>query len=202
MLKGNKRFDWTHTYYKGEKYEELGEKIFKYSLVELEESKIKPNFNTSRKLLDNIIGNLSDEGGIGYDNSLAKEYLDKVMSAKIMKNIYLPFIFGKQVMQQNVDAHDNDDYKGTAVYYKNVTETSYTTYVRDNFDLVRHFDNQIFSGLKSIIGTATNYVSEHGQNYNGYWGFTPGTGLIYSAFLWYSNFLSGMRRLLIQPIIA
>ena len=201
MFKGNKRFDWTHTYYKGNKYEELGEKIFKYSLIELEESKIKPNFNTSRKLLDNIIGNLSDEGGIGYDNSLAKEYLDKVMSVKIMKNIYLPFIFGKQAMQQNVDAVDNDDYQETAAYYKNVTETSYTTYVRDNFDLVRHFDNQIFARVRSIIGTATNYVSDHGQNLNGYWGFTPGTGLIYSAFLWYSNF-SGMRRLLIQPIIT
>ena len=202
VLKGNKRFDWTHIYYKGEKYEELREKIFKYSLVELEESKIKPNFNTSRKLLDNIIGNLSDDGGIGYDNSLAKEYLDKVMSVKIMKYIYLPFIFGKQAMKQNVDAVDNDDYQETAAYYKNVTETSYTTYVRDNFDLVRHFDNQIFAGVKSIIGTATNYVSEHGQNYNGFWGFTPGTGLIYSAFLWYSNQLAGMRRLLIQPIIT
>ena len=170
-------------------------------MIELEKSKIKPNFNTSRKLLDNIIGNLSDEGGIGYDNSLAKEYLDKVMSVKIMKNIYLPFIFGKQAMQQNVDAADNDDYQETAAYYKNVTETSYTTYVRDNFDLVRHFDNQIFAELRSIIGTATNYVSEHGQNFNGYWGFTPETGLIYSAFLWNSTFL-GMRRLLIQPIIT
>ena len=119
-----------------------------------------------------------------------------------MKYIYLPFIFGKQAMKQNVDAVDNDDYQETAAYYKNVTETSYTTYVRDNFDLVRHFDNQFFAGLKSIIGTATNYVSEHGQNYNGFWGFTPGTGLIYSALLWYSNQLGGMRRLLIQPIIT
>ena len=201
VLKGNKRFDWTHTYYKGEKYEELGEKIFKYSLVELEESKIKPNFNTSRKLLDNIIGNLSNEGGIGYDNSLAKEYLDKVMSVKIMKYIYLPFIFGKQAMKQNVDAADNDDYQETAAYYKNVTETSYTTYVRDNFYLVRHFDDQIFVGVRSIIGTATNYVTYNGQNLNGFWGFTPETGLIYSAYLWNSNH-SGMRRLLIQPIIT
>ena len=170
-------------------------------MVELEESKIKPNFNTSRKLLDNMIGDLSDEGEISYDSSLAKEYIDKVMSAKIMKHIYLPFIFGKQSMQQNVDASDYDDYQETAAYYKNVTETSYTTYVRDNIDLVRYFDNQIFAGIPSIIGTATNYISENGQNFNGFWGFIPATGLIYSAFLWSRN-LPGVRKLLIQPIIT
>ena len=169
-------------------------------MIEIEKSKIKPNFDTSQKLLDNIIGDLSNDYGIGYDNSIAKEYIDKVMSTKIMKNIYLPFIFGKPAMKQNEDAHDNEDYQGTATYYKNRTETSYTTYVKNNYDVVRHLDEQIFAEVKSIIGTATNYIAPNGENLNGYWGFIPETGLIYSAYLWYPT-VSNARRLLIQPII-
>ena len=201
VFKGNHRFDWTHTYYKGEKYEELGEKIFKYSLVELEESKIKPSFNTSQKLLDNIMGDLSNDYGIGYDNSIAKEYIDKVVSRKIMKSVYLPFIFGEQAFKQNEDATDNTDYNGLASYYKNVKETNYTIYVRDNYNAVRFFDDIVGYGeCNSIIGTATNYISSYGEKLNGFWGFVPETGFIYSAYFWYTNLINA-RRVLIQPII-
>ena len=200
-LKENENFKWTHTYYRGEKYEELGEKIFKYSLVELEESPIKPGSQTSKQLLDNIMGDLSDEGGIGYDNSIAKEYIDKVVSRKIMKSVYLPFIFGEQALKQNEDATDYTDYNGVASYYKNVKETNYTTYVRDNFNVVRFFDNIVGYGeCASIIGTATNYISPQGVKLNGFWGFIPKTGLIYSAYFWHTN-LTNARKILIQPII-
>ena len=170
-------------------------------MVELEESKIKPSFNTSQKLLDNIIGNLNNEGGIGYDNSLAKEYIDKVVSQKIMKSVYLPFIFGEQSFKQNEDASDYTDYNGLASYYKNVKETNYTTYVRDNYYVVRFFDNIVGYGeCASIIGTATNYISPQGEKLNGFWGFIPENGLLYSAYFWHTN-LSNARKILIQPII-
>ena len=147
------------------------------------------------------MGNVSNEGGIGYDNSLGKEYIDKVMSVKIMKNIYLPFIFGEQSFKQNEDAIDNTDYDGLASYYKNVKETNYTTYVRDNYVAVRFFDNIVGYGeCASIIGTATNYISPQGEKLNGFWGFIPENGLIYSAYFWHSNLINA-RKILIQPII-
>ena len=170
-------------------------------MVELEESKIKPGFNTSQKLLDNIMGDFSNDYGIGYDNSIAKEYIDKVVSRKIMKNVYLPFIFGGQAFKQNEDANDYMDYNGLASYYKNVKMTNYTTYVKTNYDAVRFFDNIVGYGeCASIIGTATNYISSQGDKLNGFWGFIPETGLIYSAYFWHSNLLNA-RKILIQPII-
>ena len=70
-LKENIRFNWSHTYYKGQKYENLGEKVFKYSLVELEDSPIESGSKTSTKILDLIFGSKSTSVLMYHDTHMA-----------------------------------------------------------------------------------------------------------------------------------
>ena len=212
----NSRFHWSHTYYKGEKYENLGEKIFKYSLVELENSPIEAGSKTTKSLLDIFIGHGNDGGvKISYEKSILKAYISKVMKKKLTVDTHLPYIDGKTVLIQFVDANDNTEYNSeTYEYYKKKSissRTQYSSFVYDNYETVRKIENYPMYKLryKPIIATATQY-SKFNNNvltvYSGIWGFWihnkyNSHGKLYSTYYWVADEPTNAARFDIQLII-
>ena len=211
----NSKFHWSHTFYKGDKYENLGEKIFKYSLVELEDSPIESGSKTTKSLLDIFIG-YGNYGGavISYDKSILKAYISKVMKKKLTVDTHLPYIYGKASLAQHLDADDNTEYNSeTYEYYKNKSinsRTQYSSFVYDNYETVRKIENypMYASKYEPIIATATQYAEfkNNGLIYwSGIWGFwinnTYNQGKIFSSSYWFANDPDRATRYDIQLII-
>ena len=212
----NSKFHWSHTYYRGEKYESLGEKIFKYSLVELEDSPIESGSKTTKSLLDIFIGHGNDGGAvISYDKSILKAYISKVMKKKLTVDTHLPYIDGKAVLTQFVDANDNTEYNSeTYEYYKKKSissRTQYSSFVYDNYETVRQIENYPMYKLryKPIIATATQYTGFKNnvlKSYSGIWGFwihnkDNSQGKLYSTYFWVNSDDTNAARYDIQLII-
>jgi len=209
-LKENDNFKWTHTYYRGEKYEELGEKIFKYSLVELEESPIEPGSQTSKQLLDITFGSKLDSSYIfPLSETHLEDYIKKVMRKKMnVYELYTPKILGKDGLKLNVDVFDNEDYQNTATYYDKKTLSQYSEFVLERKSEFRACSEKDYSHLaRGYIATATRYISSNLRN--GIWGFTlNGTysegkytgGRIFSYDYFYNNTQITIVQI-IQPII-
>ena len=212
----NSRFHWSHTYYKGEKYENLGEKIFKYSLVELENSPIEAGSKTTKSLLDIFIGHGNDGGvKISYEKSILKAYISKVMKKKLTVDTHLPYIDGKTVLIQFVDANNNTEYNSkTYEYYKKKSissRTQYSSFVYDNYETVRKIENYPMYKLsyQPIIATATQY-SKLNNNVvtvnSGIWGFWihntyNNHGKLYPTYYWFADDPTNAARFDIQLII-
>ena len=195
----NSKFHWSHTFYKGEKYEHLGEKIFKYSLVELEDSPIESGSKTTKALLDIFIGHGNDNGvAISYSNSILKAYISKVMRKKLAVDTHLPYIDGKTIIREYEDIKDDMFYNDvTHTYYsqKSNDRTKYSSFIYENFSTVRQIENYLInkSTPNNIIVTATQYAYLKDGVYelrSGLWGFNiirkPGT-IFSSFFAWYSG---------------
>ena len=212
----NSRFHWSHTYYKGEKYENLGEKIFKYSLVELENSPIEAGSKTTKSLLDIFIGHGNDGGVIiPYDKSILKAYISKVMKKKLTVDTHLPYIDGKAVLTQYVDANDNAEYNSeTYEYYKKKSissRTQYSSFVYENYETVRKIENYPMYKLryKPMIATATQYSKFENNvliTHSGIWGFWihnkyNSQGKLYSTYYWNADEPDTAARYDIQLII-
>ena len=211
----NSKFHWSHTFYKGDKYENLGEKVFKYSLVELEDSPIESGSKTTKALLDIFIGYGNDNGvRISYEKSILKAYISKVMEKKLVVDTHLPYIDGKTILAQHLDAEDNTEYNSeTYEYYKNKSinsRTQYSSFVYDNYETVRKIKNYPMYGSKSqpIIATATQYaefVNNELKYWSGVWGFWIHNGgykgKIYSTSYWVPNDPDRATRYHIQLII-
>ena len=211
----NSKFHWSHTYYKGEKYESLGEKIFKYSLVELEDSPIESGSKTTKSLLDIFIGHGNDGGvAISYDKSILKAYINKVMKKKLSVDTHLPYINGKVVLRQHADANDNTIYNNeTYEYYKNKSfdsRTQYSSFVSDNYTTVRQIENYPMYGVRNhgLLATATQYdyfkdgISELKSGLWGFWLYDDAyRGKIYSSYYWYKDDPDIASRYDIQLII-
>lgn len=197
----NSKFHWSHTYYKGEKYETLGEKIFRYSLLELEDSPIELGSKTTKSLLDIFIGYGNDGGvTISYEKSILKAYINKVMKKKLSVDTHLPYIDGKAVLTQYVDVNDNTKYNDTTYeYYKKKSvdsRTQYSSYVSDNYETVREIENYPMykSRYQPLIATATQY--NHYKDgvltlKSGIWGFwinkRENHATIFSTYYWYKE---------------
>ena len=212
----NSKFHWSHTFYKGDKYEHLGEKIFKYSLVELEDSPIESGSKTTKALLDIFIGHGNDGGiAISYEKSILKAYISKVMKKKLTVDTHLPYIDGKIVLIQFVDANDNTEYNSeTYEYYKKKSinsRTQYSSFVYDNYETVRKIENypMYTSRYKPIIATATQYTKFEDNvliTCSGIWGFWihnkyNSQGKLYSAYFWVNYEPTTATRFDIQLII-
>ena len=212
----NSTFYWSHTYYRGDKYESLGEKIFKYSLVELENSPIEAGSKTTKSLLDIFIGHGNDGGVvISYDKSMLKAYINKVMKKKLTVDTHLPYIDGKAVLTQHLNANDNTEYNSeTYEYYKNKSinsRTQYSSFVYDNYETVRKIENYPMYGLryKGLIATATQYTEFKDNvliSWSGIWGFWihnkyNSHGKLYSTYFWVANEPNTAARYDIQLII-
>lgn len=211
----NSKFHWSHTYYKGEKYESLGEKIFKYSLVELEDSPIESGSKTTKALLDIFIGHGNDGGVvISYDKSILKAYISKVMKKKLSVDTHLPYINGNVVLKQYVDANDNTIYNNeTYEYYKNKSfdsRTQYSSFVSNNYKTVRQIENYPMYEVRKqgLLATATQYdyfkngISELKSGLWGFWLYDDAYhGKIYSSYYWYKDNPNIASRYDIQLII-
>ena len=211
----NSKFHWSHTFYKGDKYEHLGEKIFKYSLVELEDSPIESGSKTTKALLDIFIGHGNDSGvAISYDKSILKAYISKVMKKKLSVDTHLPYINGRVVLRQHEDVNDNTIFSDlTYEYYKNKSfdsRTQYSSYVSNNYKIVRQVENYPMyeARNKDLLATATQYdyfkdgISELES---GLWCFwingADDHGKIYSSYYWYKYDPNLASRYDIQLII-
>ena len=210
----NSRFHWSHTYYKGEKYENLGEKVFKYSLVELEDSPIEAGSKTTKSLLDIFIGYGNDGGVIIlYQKSILKAYISKVMKKKLVVDTHLPYIDGKVFLRGHLDCEDNTEYNSqTYQYYKNKSinsRTQYSSFVYNNYETVRKIENypMYVSKYAPIIATATQYaefVNNELKFWSGIWGFwikNKEHGKLYSSSYWFHNDPDRATRYDIQLII-
>jgi len=186
-LKDNIRFNWSHIYYKGQKYENLGEKVFKYSLVELEDSPIEPGSKTAVKLLDITFGTKGDNS-ISYQETYMADYLNKVMRQKMLvRETHIPYLFGKTILKRTEEANDYDNYHNLKGYYENRTVTPYSQYI----------DYAV-----GFIATATQYYNE--GNLVGIWTFFPyGSPNDKQGLLWSACYNEGnlITPLFIHPII-
>ena len=211
----NSKFHWSHTFYKGDKYENLGEKIFKYSLVELEDSPIESGSKTTKALLDIFIGHGNDNGvAISYDKSILKAYISNVMKKKLGVETHLPYINGRVVLRQYEDVNDNTIFSDvTYEYYKNKSfdsRTQYSSFVSNNYKIVRHIENYPMYEVRNhgLLATATQYdFFAHGvsQLKSGLWCFwihsADNHGKIYSSYYWYKDDPNLASRYDIQLII-
>ena len=166
MLKGNNRFDWTCTYYKGEKYEELGEKIFKYSLVELVDCPYEPDAGTkcTKAVIDYFLYRYDQSDDIfRYHQSLLKDYIDKVLPLKFGiegNRLRLPSIDNKDVWYTDIDGGDYTNYHGLKDEFAFNTFTEYVNMISDNISM-RNTDKMVAEGRyitngKEAIATSTN----------------------------------------------
>ena len=211
----NSKFHWSYTFYKGDKYEHLGEKIFKYSLVELEDSPIESGSKTTKALLDIFIGYGNDNGvAISYNNSILKAYISKVMKKKLAVDTHLPYINGKVVLRQHEDVNDNTIFSDvTYEYYKNKSfdsRTQYSSFVSNNYETVRQIENYPMYKVRNsgLLATATQYgyfangVSKLKSGIWCFWIYNADThGKIYSSYYWESGASDLASRYDIQLII-
>ena len=203
-MKENISFNWSHTYYKGQKYENLGEKVFKYSLVELEDSPIESGSKTSTKLLDLIFGSKSTSVLMYHDTYMA-DYVNKVMRKKMLvREMHIPYLFGKTVLKRGEELNDYDNYRDLKGYYENRSITGYSQFASDRKVDFRGFTaGVIYADIGvGLIATATQYYFVEMKN--GIWTFIPNgapnnrQGLIWSVFY---NAENKLTPLFIQPII-
>lgn len=202
-MKENISFNWSHTYYKGQKYENLGEKVFKYSLVELEDSPIEPGSKTAVKLLDITFGT-KGSNALSYQETYMADYLNKVMRQKMLvRETHIPYLFGKTILKIYEDAHDGDNYHNLKGYYENRTVTPYSQYTLDRKADFRFINAPLYSGeAVGFIATASQY-SYQGELV-GIWTFYPyGSPNNKQGLLWSACYNKGnlITPLLVQPII-
>ena len=203
-MKDNIRFNWSHTYYKGQKYENLGEKVFKYSLVELEDSPIESGSKTSTKLLDLIFGSKSDSVLMYHDTHMA-DYVNKVMRKKMLvREMHIPYIFGKTFLKRGEEVNDYDNYRDLKGYYENRSITGYSQFASDRKADFREFSGGvIYADLAvGLIATATQYYFHEMKN--GIWTFCPnGAANGKQGLIWSAGYNSGdaLTPLFMQPII-
>lgn len=172
-LKENISFNWSHTYYKGQKYENLGEKVFKYSLVELEDSPIESGSKTSTKLLDLIFGSKSTSVLMYHDTYMA-DYVNKVMRQKMLvREMHIPYLFDKTILKRGEEINDYDNYHDLKGYYENRSITGYSQFVLDRKEDFRGFTGgALYTYLAAgLIATATQYYFNKMEN--GIWTFCP-----------------------------
>ena len=165
MLKQNNRFDWTHTYYKGEKYEELGEKIFKYSVVDLVDCPYEPGTGTkcTKAVIDYFLYRYDNSDNyFTYNESLLKDYIDKVLPLKFgfsVGKIRLPYV-DQQVEADDTLAQDYTSYKGLKDKFKFNILTDYIKTIRANISIRRTSNivpsHQYIPRGKFMIATGTN----------------------------------------------
>ena len=167
MLKGNNRFDWTHTYYKGEKFEELGEKIFKYSLVELVDCPYEPDAETkcTKAVIDYFLYRYDESDDVfKYNQSLLKDYIDKVLPLKFGfegNRLRLPSIDNKEIWYSSIDGGDFTNYHNLKDEFAYNTFTNYVNMIADNIS-IRKTDKLIANcrylvdNGKEVIATSTN----------------------------------------------
>ena len=164
-LKQNNRFDWTHTYYKGEKYEELGEKIFKYSLAELVDCPYEPDAGTkcTKAVIDYFLYRYDQSDDyFTYNESLLKDYIDKVLPLKFgfsVGKIRLPYV-DQQVEADEILVEDYLNYKGLKDEFKFNVLTDYLKTIRANIS-IRRTSNMVPKAQytprgKFMIATGTN----------------------------------------------
>ena len=82
----NNNTQWTVAYLRGVKYEKVGDKYFKYELVELEESMLadhKTEMWSKKKIDMSIYHELGNEHNI-YSRSYIREYIEIVMRKKMV----------------------------------------------------------------------------------------------------------------------
>lgn len=202
-MKDNIRFNWSHIYYKGQKYESLGEKVFKYSLVELEDSPIEPGSKTAVKLLDITFGSKSSND-LSYQETYMADYLNKVMRQKMLvREIHIPYLFGKTILTRGEDVNDYDNYHNLKGYYENRTVTPYSQYILDRKADFRFINDSLYTVYAvGFIATASQYKYE--DRLVGIWTFFPygslndKQGLIWSAIYNEGNLITP---LFVQPII-
>ena len=203
-LKENVRFNWTDIYYKGEKYENLGEKVFRYSLVDLEDSPIEPGSKTSTKLLDLIFGSKSTSVLMYHDTHMA-DYVNKVMRKKMLvREMHIPYIFGKTFLKRGEEVNDNDNYRDLKGYYENKSVTAYSQFASDRKADLRGFSNGVVYADLAVgfIATATQYYFS--QMKQGVWTFYPyGTPNNKQGLIWSVSYNDGnaLTPLFVQPII-
>ena len=166
VLKGNNRFDWTHTYYKGEKFEKLGEKIFKYSLVELVDCPYEPDAETkcTKAVIDYFLYRYDNSDDVfRYHQSLLKDYIDKVLPLKFGiegNRLRLPSIDNKNIWYTDIDGGDYTNYHGLKDEFAFNTFTEYVNMISDNISM-RNTDKIVVEGRyitngKEAIVTSTN----------------------------------------------
>ena len=166
VLKQNHRFDWTHTYYKGEKYEELGEKIFKYSLVELVDCPYEPDAGTkcTKAVIDYFLYRYDNSDDVfRYHQSLLKDYIDKVLPLKFGiegNRLRLPSIDNKDIWYTDIDGGDYINYHDLKDEFAFNTFTEYVNMIRDNIS-IRRTDKMVAENIyivkgKEPIATSTN----------------------------------------------
>jgi hypothetical protein len=202
-LKDNIRFNWSHTYYKGQKYENLGEKVFKYSLVELEDSPIELGSKTAVKLLDITFGSKSSNS-IGYQETYMADYLNKVMRQKMLvRETHIPYLFGKTILKRGEDANDYDNYHNLKGYYENRTVTPYSQYTLDRRADFRFINDSLYAEYAvGFIATASQYKYE--DRLVGIWTFLPyGSANDKQGLIWSARYNEGnlITPLFIHPII-
>ena len=203
-LKENIRFNWTDIYYKGEKYENLGEKVFRYSLVDLEDSPIEPGSKTSTKLLDLIFGSKSTSILMYHDTHMS-DYVNKVMRKKMLaREMHIPYLFGKTFLKRGEEVNDNDNYRDLKGYYENRSITAYSQFVSDRKADLRGFSNGVVYADLAVgfIATATQYYFN--QMKQGVWTFYPyGTPNNKQGLIWSAHYNDGnaLTPLFMQPII-
>lgn len=202
-MKDNIRFNWSHIYYKGQKYESLGEKVFKYSFVELEDSPIEPGSKTAVKLLDITFGSKSSNS-IGYQETYMADYLNKVMRQKMLvRETHIPYLFGKTILKRYEDANDGDNYHNLKGYYENRTVTPYSQYTLDRKADFRFINVPLYSAdAVGFIATASQY--SHLGELVGIWTFYPyGSPNNKQGLLWSARYNEGnlITPLFVQPII-
>ena len=203
-MKENIRFNWSHTYYKGQKYENLGEKVFKYSLVDLEDSPIEPGSKTSIKLLDLILGSKSGATLLYNDTHMA-DYVNKVMRKKMLvREMHIPYLFGKTFLKRGEEVNDYDNYLDLKGYYENRSVTGYSQFASDRKADFRGFTNGVVYPDIAVgfIATATQYYFSEMRN--GIWTFLPnGAANNRQGLIWSAHYLGGDKftPLFIQPII-
>ena len=200
----NSKFHWSHTYYRGEKYESLGEKIFRYSLVDLEDSPIESGSKTSTKLLDLIFGSKSTSILMYHDTHMS-DYVNKVMRKKMLaREMHIPYLFGKTFLKRDEEVNDNDNYRDLKGYYENRSITAYSQFVSDRKADLRGFSNGVVYADLAVgfIATATQYY--YNQMKQGVWTFYPyGTPNNKQGLIWSAHYNDGnaLTPLFMQPII-
>lgn len=202
-MKENIRFNWSHTYYKGQKYENLGEKVFRYSLVELEDSPIEPGSKTAVKLLDITFGTKGSNDQ-SYQKTYMADYLNKVMRQKMLvRETHIPYLFGETILKSGEDANDYDNYHNLKGYYENRTVTPYSQYTLDRRADFRFINDSLYTEYAvGFIATASQYKYE--DRLVGIWTFFPyGSPNDKQGLIWSTRYNKGnlITPLFIHPII-
>ena len=159
----NNKFEWNHIYYKGEKYEEFDDKIFKYSEVKFEDSSIEPGTKMSKLTLDSFLYR-KDTGNETYDfeKTLLYSYLNKVMTKKLrVGKVRIPKLDGITLFVRSAQNEgvifDYCDYKGWKDKLK-FSDSDISTYVHSILKKpsLRYTSNLIASDIYSL---QSNYHS-------------------------------------------